>query len=69
MSIVQFQQSSGGISLCNLYFVYAASAMTFAFYGFYLDGVWRALQNDGNTLVLHVRTFTMLGLGAWALGA
>ena len=41
----------------------------FSLDGFYVDSKWKKMQQDGNRLVMHVRLFSLLGLGAWVLGA
>lgn len=69
MKIVKFQHLSAGVRLRDLYFVYAAVALVFGFYGFYMDSNWRRLQLDGNRLVMHVRLYSLLGLGTWIVGA
>ncbi|KAG6613488.1 putative transmembrane protein [Phytophthora cinnamomi] len=66
-NILKFHSVSGNVSLVNLYFIYAAVSLVFSFHGFYIDGKWRKLQQDGNRLILHVRTFFVLGVGSWAL--
>lgn len=68
MKIVKFQRPSLGVRLRDLYFVYAATAVAFSFHGFYMDGNWDRLQLDGNRLVMHVRLYSLLGLGAWGVG-
>ncbi|EEY69205.1 uncharacterized protein PITG_05408 [Phytophthora infestans T30-4] len=66
-NIVKFHRVSGHVTLNNLYFIYAAVSLTFSFHGFYIDGKWRKMQQDGNRLIMHVRTFFILGVGSWAL--
>lgn len=69
MKIAKFQRLSAGVRLRDLYFVYAAVALVFGFHGFYMDSNWDRLQLDGNRLVMHVRLYSLLGLGAWIVGA
>lgn len=69
MKVVKFQWLSAGVRLRDLYFVYAVVALVFGFHGFYMDGNWVRLQLDGNRLVMHVRLYSLLGLGAWIVGA
>ncbi|KAH7476870.1 hypothetical protein KRP22_000798 [Phytophthora ramorum] len=64
--ILKFHRETGHVALANLYFIYAAASLVFSFHGFYIDGKWRKLQQDGNRLILHVRTFFILGVGSWA---
>ncbi|KAL4160151.1 hypothetical protein PRNP1_000722 [Phytophthora ramorum] len=64
--ILKFHRETGHVALVNLYFIYAAVSLVFSFHGFYIDGKWRKLQQDGNRLLLHVRTFFILGVGSWA---
>ncbi|KAG6966046.1 hypothetical protein JG688_00006956 [Phytophthora aleatoria] len=66
-NILKFHRVSGHVTLANLYFIYAAVSLTFSLHGFYIDGKWRKLQQDGNHLIMHVRTFFILGVGSWAL--
>ncbi|ETI49624.1 hypothetical protein F441_06478 [Phytophthora nicotianae CJ01A1] len=66
-NIVKFHRVSGHVTLANLYFIYAAISLTFSFHGFYVDGKWRKMQQDGNHLIMHVRTFFILGVGSWAI--
>lgn len=68
MKIVKFQRPSLGVRLRDLYFVYGAGAIVFGCHGFYVDGNWARLQQDGSHLVMHVRLYSLLGLGAWVLG-
>ncbi|KAG7385324.1 hypothetical protein PHYPSEUDO_001626 [Phytophthora pseudosyringae] len=65
--ILKFHNVSGHVTLTNLYFIYAAVSLLFSFHGFYIDGKWRKLQQDGNRLITHVRTFFLLGVGSWAI--
>lgn len=67
-NILKFHRVTGHVSLVNLYFIYAAVSLLFSFHGFYIDGKWRKLQRDGNRLIMHVRTFFVLGVGSWAIG-
>ncbi|KAE8914131.1 hypothetical protein PF005_g16046 [Phytophthora fragariae] len=66
-NILKFHRVSGRVSLVNLYFIYAAVSLLFSFHGFYIDGKWSKMQQDGNRLILHVRSFFVLGVGSWAL--
>ncbi|TYZ60573.1 hypothetical protein PybrP1_006530 [[Pythium] brassicae (nom. inval.)] len=60
-------RQSLGVRLRDLYFVYGAGAILFGFHGFYVDDNWARLQQDGSHLVMHVRLYSLLGLGAWLL--
>ncbi|KAG1708168.1 hypothetical protein DVH05_024851 [Phytophthora capsici] len=66
-NIQKFYRLSGHVTLANLYFIYAAVSLAFSFDGFYIDGKWRKLQEDGNHLIMHVRAFFFLGVGSWAI--
>ncbi|KUF93939.1 hypothetical protein AM588_10009980 [Phytophthora nicotianae] len=57
-NIVKFHRVSGHVTLANLYFIYAAISLTFSFHGFYVDGKWRKMQQDGNHLIMHVHLVT-----------
>ncbi|TMW63313.1 hypothetical protein Poli38472_002254 [Pythium oligandrum] len=53
--VTKFQRKTINLSLANLYFVYGGGATALSFHGFYLDGHWRKMQEDGNRLVMHLR--------------
>lgn len=65
--ILKFHKISGHVTLANLYFVYAAMSLAFSLHGIFIIFKWRKMQLDGNRMIMHVRTVSILGAGSCAI--
>ncbi|KAJ0405721.1 hypothetical protein ATCC90586_005879 [Pythium insidiosum] len=64
----KFWREAIGLALCFIYFVYAGATLVHSFHGFYLDGHWNNMLNDGNRLIMHLRLYGLCGVITWVLG-
>ncbi|KAJ0405056.1 hypothetical protein P43SY_001200 [Pythium insidiosum] len=63
----KFWREAIGLALCFIYFVYAGATLVHSFHGFYLDGHWNSMLNDGNRLIMHLRLYGLCGVITWVL--
>ncbi|KAL7689504.1 putative TBP domain superfamily, beta-adaptin appendage subdomain-containing protein [Plasmopara halstedii] len=66
-NILKFHIVSGHVTLANLYFMYAATSLTFSLHGFFINAKWQKMQRDGNRMIMHLQTATILGVGSCAI--
>ncbi|GLD93048.1 hypothetical protein PINS_up001640 [Pythium insidiosum] len=65
--VTKLWQEAIGLALCFIYFVYAGATLVHSFHGFYLDGHWNKLLDDGNRLIMHLRLYGLCGIITWVL--